>query len=67
MISLFGGKKKDKAPAKQASSKPNFDRIQVISKPEILNMLLKGLREEIVTTQASRLKLKAASLCEWAR
>lgn len=62
MISLFGGKKKDKAPVKQASSKPKFDRIQVLSKPDILNMLLKGLREESVTTQVSRLKLKAASL-----
>jgi len=62
MISLFGGNKKDKAPAKKASSKPNFDRTQVISKPELLNMVLKGVRDEAITTQVSRQKLKAASL-----
>ncbi|MCZ6635644.1 MAG: hypothetical protein O7G87_19785 [bacterium] len=63
-MNLFGGKKKVKAAAaaKTQSSKPNFSRIQVVSKVEILNTLLKGVREETVTTQVSRLKLKAASL-----
>ena len=62
MISLFGGQKKDKAPAKPSSSKPNFNRTQVVSKPDILNMLLKGVRDEVVTTQVSRINLKARSL-----
>jgi hypothetical protein len=61
MLNLFGGKKKEAAPT-AASAKPNFSRIQVVSKPPILNMLLKGVREENVTANVSRIKLKAASL-----
>ena len=61
MLNLFGGKKN--VPQKPAgSSKPDFSRTQVTSKPDVMNMLLKGVREEIVTAQVSRLKLKAASL-----
>ncbi|MFT5366844.1 MAG: hypothetical protein ACI8V2_001794 [Candidatus Latescibacterota bacterium] len=62
MLNLFGGKKKEVAKTAAPSSKPNFTRIQVVSKPEILNSLLKGVREESVTAQVSRIKLKAASL-----
>ncbi|MBT5829424.1 MAG: hypothetical protein HOH77_04430 [Candidatus Latescibacteria bacterium] len=63
MLNLFGGNKK-KAVAKkaEASAKPNFNRIQVVSKPAILNSLLKGLREDNITAHVSRIKLKAASL-----
>ncbi|MGA1200094.1 MAG: hypothetical protein ACO36I_26650, partial [Candidatus Latescibacterota bacterium] len=61
MLNLFGGKKKEATPT-AASAKPNFSRIQVVSKPPILNMLLKGVREENVTANVSRIKLKAASL-----
>jgi len=62
MLNLFGGKKKEAAPKATASAKPNFSRIQVVSKPQVLNMLLKGVREESVTANVSRIKLKAASL-----
>lgn len=62
MLNLFGGKKKEVAKKAATSSKPKFDRIQVVSKPQILNMLLKGVREENVSASVSRIKLKAASL-----
>jgi len=62
MLNLFGGKKKEAAKKVASSTKPKFDRIQVVSKPQILNMLLKGVREENVGASVSRIKLKAASL-----
>ncbi len=67
-MNLFGSKKKKKSkeikkgkPA-QASPASAFNRVQVVSKPETLSGLLKGLREETVTSEVSRQKLKAASL-----
>ena len=61
-MNLFGSKKKAKAKKAPSSSKPNFNRVQVLSKPEVLNVVLKGLRDGNVSTDVSRLKLKAASL-----
>ncbi len=57
-MALFGGKKK--APKKAAGI--NFSRVQVFSKAEALNALLKGLKEQQVQSNVARLKLKAASL-----
>ena len=66
MLNLFGNKKKAKAAPKpsapRALSGPNFNQVQVISKPEILDTLLKGVKEETLQAQVSRQKLKAASL-----
>ena len=66
MLNLFGGKKKEVAKKAATSSKPNFNRIQVLSKPEILNSLLKGVREENVSTQVSRIKPQSGLIGEWA-
>ena len=40
----------------------NFSRVQVFSKAEVLNALLKGLKDQQVQSSVARLKLKAASL-----
>ena len=60
-MALFGGKKKTAQKAKKAPG-INFSRVQVFSKAEILNALLKGLKDQQVQSQVARLKLKAASL-----
>lgn len=70
-MNLFG-KSKPKAKAK-GKGKTNgktappakvnpFSRVQVISKPEMLNRVLKGIKEQAVMGAVSRIKLKAASL-----
>lgn len=60
-MALFGGKKKTPKKAKKAAA-VNFSRVQVFSKAEVLNALLKGLKEQQVQSNVARLKLKAASL-----
>jgi hypothetical protein len=62
MLNLFGGGKKEAPKSAPGTGGPNFNRIQVVSKPEVLNSLLKGVRAENVTAHVSRIKLKAASL-----
>lgn len=64
-MNLFGKKKQKEAPKgkpAQGSGKLSFNRVQIFSKPEALNTLLKGLKEQTVTADVSRQKLKAASL-----
>jgi hypothetical protein len=60
-MALFGAKKKAPKKTKKASG-INFSRVQVFSKPEALNALLKGLKEQQVQSNVARIKLKAASL-----
>ena len=60
-MALFGGKKKTAKKAKKATS-INFSRVQVFSKVEALNALLKGVKGQQVQCNVARLKLKAASL-----
>lgn len=60
-MALFGGKKKAPKKAKKASG-VNFSRVQVFSKAEALNSLLKGLKDQQVQSNVARIKLKAASL-----
>ena len=60
-MALFGGKKKAPKKAKKASG-VNFSRVQVFSKAEALNSLLKGLKEQQIQSNVARIKLKAASL-----
>ena len=63
-MALFGGKKKDKGKkgAGAAPQKLNFNTTKVISKPEILAKIMKGLGEAQVTSQVARMNLKSASL-----
>jgi hypothetical protein len=64
-MNLFGkSKPKGKTNGKSAPApKTNpFTRVQVVSKPEVLNKILKGIKEQTVTGDVSRIKLKAASL-----
>jgi hypothetical protein len=63
-MALFGGKK-PAPPAsgeKKAATANPFSRVQVFSKPEALATLLTGLKEQTVTGNVARHKLKAASL-----
>jgi hypothetical protein len=61
LMALFGGKSKVPKKGKKAAA-VNFSRVQVFSKAEALNSLLKGLKDQKVKSNVSRLKLKAASL-----
>jgi hypothetical protein len=63
-MNLFGNKKaakKAKAP-KNGGGKLSFNRVQIFSKPEAVNAVMKGLRDEATTAQVSRIKLKSASM-----
>ncbi|MDP6780083.1 MAG: hypothetical protein QGI83_25235 [Candidatus Latescibacteria bacterium] len=64
-MNLFGSKKKvkeAKKAANPASGASAFNTVKVVSKPEVLNVLMQGLKEEQVEAEVSRQKLKAASL-----
>ena len=64
-MNLFGSKKKAKPAkkaAKPASGASAFNSVKVVSKPEVLNALMQGLKEQTLTAEVSRQKLKAASL-----
>ena len=59
-MNLFGNKKAK--AAQNGGGKISFNRVQIFSKPEVVNAVMKGLRGEATTAQISRQKLKAASM-----
>lgn len=61
-MAWFGKKGKEAKGKVAPSGGLSFNRVQVVSKPEILEKLLKGIKEEVVETDVARDKLKAASL-----
>ena len=64
-MNLFGKKKTKSASTGKsagASKAAPFSRVQIFSKPEAIAALLKGVREETISAEVSRQKLKAASL-----
>jgi hypothetical protein len=64
-MNLFGNKKKKAKETKSSSSGGgglSFSRVQVVSKPEVVGKLLKGIKEQTIEADVARQKLKAASL-----
>ena len=63
-MNLFGGKKKatETKPSAPGGGGISFSRVQVVSKPEIVGKLLRGIKEQTIESDVSRQKLKAASM-----
>ena len=74
-MNLFGGKKKAKEakPSASGGGGISFSRVQVVSKPEVVGKLLRGVKEQTIDALASVLTARPGGLplllifedCHW--